>query len=335
MPLRSIRLVSRGLLLIAAVFASCLPATAPAQTASSAFPSKPLRMLVGFPPGGESDIIARLVAQKMGDGLGQPVVVENRPGASGTVAAAAVAKAPADGTTLFFVTSGHAVNTTLFATLPYDAHKDFAAVSGVASMPVVVMVNPAAAQRGSLTALLAEARAQPGKLNFGAPGSGGTLPSLAAEMLRNQARVEFTTIGYKGSAPAVTALLANEVDFSLATIPGAIGQIKAGKLRAIAVTSSKRAAVLPDVPTAAEQGLAGFEVIGWFGMLAPAGTPPAVIERLNREVNNALRHADVQQRMQDLGASALGGTPDEFARLVTGETARWGAVVKRLGLKAD
>ncbi|MBL8386391.1 MAG: tripartite tricarboxylate transporter substrate binding protein [Burkholderiales bacterium] len=309
-------------------------ALAPAAFAQP-FPAKPVRLVVGFPPGGESDIIARLVGQKMGEGLGQAVVVENRPGASGTVAAAAVAKAPADGYTLFFVTSGHAVNTTLFASLPYDAAKDFAAVSGIAAMPVVVMVNPAAAQRTSLSALIAEARANPGKLNFGAPGSGGTLPSLAAEMLRTQAKIEFATIGYKGAAPALTALLAGEVDFSLSTVPGAIGQIKAGKLRAIAVTSLARAAVLPEVATVAEQGLPGFEVIGWFGLLAPAGTPAAVIERLNREANQALRAPDVQQRMRDLGAASLGGTPEAFARLIGDETARWGAVVRRLGLKAD
>ncbi|MBI3375195.1 MAG: tripartite tricarboxylate transporter substrate binding protein [Betaproteobacteria bacterium] len=316
--------------------AACLlPLLSAAPAQAQGFPTRPLRLLVGFPPGGESDIIARVIAQKLGEGLGQPVVIENRPGASGTLAAAAVAKAPADGYTLFFVTSGHAVNTSLFAALPYDAHKDFAAVSGVAAMPVVVMVNPAATQRTTLAALLAEARAKPGKLNFGAPGSGGTLPSLAAELLRNQANVDFAIIGYKGSAPALTALLANEVDFSLSTVPGAIGQLKAGKLRAIAVTSPKRSPVLPDVPTVAEQGLPGFEVIGWFGVLAPAGTPAGVLERLNREANLALRAPDVQQRIHDLGASAMGGTADEFARLIASETARWGDVVRRLGLRAD
>ena len=302
---------------------------------AQSFPAKPLKLIVGFPPGGESDIIARLVGQKMGEGLGQTVVIENRPGASGTLAAAAVAKAAPDGYTLYFVTSGHAVNTTLFATLPYDAAKDFAAVSGVAAMPVVLMVNPAATQRATFAALLAEARAKPGKLNFGAPGSGGTLPSLAAEMLRTQAKIDFATIGYKGAAPAITALLANEVDFGLSTVPGAIGQIKAGKLKAIAVTSLKRSSALPEVPTVAEQGLPGFEVIGWFGMMAPAGTPAPVIERLNREVNQALRAPEVQQRMQDLGAASLAGAPEDFAKLVAAETARWGEVVRRLGLKAD
>lgn len=308
-----------------------LPLVAAAQPATG----RPVRLIVGFPPGGESDIIARLLAQKMAEGLGQPVLVDNRPGASGTVAAGAAAKAAPDGTTLFFVTSGHAVNTTLFPSLPYDPAKDFAAVSGVASMPVVVMVHPGAAQRATLAGLLAEARAHPGKLNFGAPGSGGTLPSLAAEMLRSQAKIEFITVGYKGAAPAITALLAGEVDFSLSTVPGAIGQIKAGKLRAIAVTSQRRAAVMPEVPTVAEQGLPGFEVIGWFGLLAPAGTPAATVERLNREANLALRAPEVQQRMADLGAAGMGGTPEAFAQLVASETARWGAVVKRLGLKAD
>ena len=317
---------------LTACFLLLLPA-APAQ--AQGFPARPIRLLVGFPPGGESDIIARVLGQKMGEGLGQTIVIENRPGASGTVAAAAVAKSAPDGHTLFFVTSGHAVNTTLFAALPYDAHKDFVAVSGVAAMPVVVMVNPAAAQRATLASLLAEARSKPGKLNFGAPGSGGTLPSLAAELLRAQAKVEFTTIGYKGAAPALTALLANEVDFSLSTVPGAIGQLKAGKLRAVAVTSLKRSTALPDVPTVAEQGMPGFEVIGWFGVLAPAGTPVAIVERLNREIIQALRAPEVQQRMQDLGAAPLGGTSEDFAKLVSSETTRWGEVVRRLGLKAD
>ena len=317
---------------VAACLLSML-AIAPAQ--AQGFPARSIRLLVGFPPGGESDIIARVLGQKMGEGLGQKIVIENRPGASGTVAAAAVAKSAPDGHTLFFVTSGHAVNTTLFAALPYDAHKDFVAVSGVAAMPVVVMVNPAATQRATLADLLAEARSKPGKLNFGAPGSGGTLPSLAAELLRAQAKVVFTTIGYKGAAPALTALLANEVDFSLSTVPGAIGQLKAGKLRAVAVTSLKRSTALPDVPTVAEQGMPGFEVIGWFGVLAPAGTPAAIVERLNREVNQALRAPEVRQRMQDLGAAALGGTAEDFARLVSSETTRWGEVVRRLGLKAD
>ena len=307
-----------------------LVVAAPAAHAQ-AYPNKPIRLVLGVAPGGAADILARLIGQKAGESLGQTILVENRTGAGGTIGAASVAKSPADGYTLAFVTSGHASNATLFSKLPYDTLKDFAAVSGVAYSPNVVVVN-AQSKYKELKDLVADARARPGKLNYASAGGTG-LVTLSAEEFRHQFKLDVVPISYKGSGPALTALMANQVDFLLDTVPGVVSHVAAGRLRAIGVTTRQRSSVLPDVPTIAEQGALGFDILGWFGILAPAGTPKPIVNRLNKEFQQA--EGELKERFKELGVEPLPGSPEEFGRLIESEVARWGEVIKRLGLKAD
>jgi len=307
-----------------------LVAAAPAAYAQ-AYPNKPIRLVLGVAPGGAADILARLIGQKAGEALGQTILVENRTGAGGTIGAASVAKSPPDGYTLAFVTSGHASNATLFSKLPYDTLKDFAAVSGVAYSPNVVVVN-AQSKYKELKDLVADARARPGKLNYASAGGTG-LVTLSAEEFRHQFKLDVVPISYKGSGPALTALMANQVDFLLDTVPGVVSHVAAGRLRAIGVTTRQRSSVLPDVPTIAEQGAPGFDILGWFGILAPSGTPKPIINRLNKEFQQA--EGELKERFKELGVEPLPGSPEEFGRLIESEVARWGEVIKRLGLKAD
>ncbi len=302
-------------------------AAANAQT----YPTKPIRIVVNQSPGGAADILARLIAQKATDPLGQTILVENRSGGGGTIGAGWIAKAPADGYTLGFVTSGHATNATLFSKLPYDTLKDFAAVSGVALVPNVVVVNARSRYKG-LKDLIADARGRPGKLNYATAGGSG-LTALSAEVFKQYFKLEFVPINYKGSGPALTALMASEVDFLVDTVPGIMSHVAAGKLRALAVTTRQRSTVLPEVPTIAEDGAAGFDILGWFGILAPTGTPKPIVERLNAEIQRA--QGELKARYKELGVEALPGSPEEFGRLIEVEVARWGEVIKRLGLKAD
>ncbi|MBK8764900.1 MAG: tripartite tricarboxylate transporter substrate binding protein [Burkholderiaceae bacterium] len=298
------------------------------------FPIRPITLVVGFAPGGSADILARLVAQKLSGSLGQQVVIENKPGAGATIAAAAVAGAPADGHTLLLVTSGHAGSGALYAKLPYDPQKSFAPIARIGATPVVI-VAPAGAPYRTLPDLIGAARKHPGKLNYAAGGGGATTTSLAAEFLKSDAAVDMQMIPYKGSGPALVALLAGEVDVGFDIPTSALPHIQAGKLRPLAVTSRVRAAVLPDVPTVAEQGLPGFEVTGWFGLMAPARTPAAVIARLNREVNAILLLPDVKARLDSLGVEPAGGSADEFTRLIETESRRYGDAIRRLGLQPN
>jgi tripartite-type tricarboxylate transporter receptor subunit TctC len=298
------------------------------------YPTKPIKLVLGFSAGGSADALARMVSQKLSDSLGQSVVVENRTGASGTIAAASVARAPADGYTLLFITSGHAGNATLFQKLPYDTLKDFAPIMSVASVSNVVVVNSQSKYR-KLSDLVADARAQPGKLNYAAAGGGATLPNLAADVFRNETGTDFQSIPYKGSGPALIALLGGEVDFAFDTVPGIHSHVKAGKLRALAVTTIKRSAALPDVPTIAEEVAPGFDVLGWFGMVAPAGTPRPVIDQINKTLAQILQTQEMRDRLMELGFEPMVGTPDGFGALIQSETARWGKVIRRLGLKVE
>lgn len=305
-------------------------AVATAQT----YPTKPVTLVVGFAPGGSADILARLVAQQLSASLGQQVIIDNKPGAGGTIAAAAVAAAPADGHTLLFVTSGHAGSGALYPKLAYDTIKGFAPITRVGSSPVVVVV-PAASAYGSFTQLLDAVRRSPGKLNYAAGGGGATTTSLAAEFLKHETKLEMQQIPYKGSGPALTALLGGEVDLGFDIPSSALPHIRSGKLKALAVTSKVRASVLPEVPTVAEAVLPGFEVTGWFGMLAPAATPPAVLVRLNKDVNDALAMPDVKERLASLGVEPGGGSAADFGKLLETETKRYGDAIRRLGIKAD
>ena len=323
-----IRFVSRmaaGALL--AAFALLSHAQAP-------FPSKPIRIVVPFPAGGTTDILARAVAQKLTETLGQSVVVDNRPGAGGNIGAELVAKSPPDGYTLLMGTVGtHAINASLYAKMPYDHVKDFAPVILVAGVPNVLVVNPSV-PANNVQELIAYIKANPGKVNFASSGSGTSI-HLAGELFKTMAGVSMTHVPYKGSAPAVTDLLGGQVQLMFDNLPSALPQIKAGKLRALAVTSAQRASALPDVPTVAEAGLPGFDATSWFGLLAPAGTPKDVVAKLNAEVAKWLASPEAREKLASQGAIAAGQSPEDFTRHIAAETAKWQKVVKESGAKVD
>lgn len=328
-----VRPLIRSLAAGAAVMALAGLATT-AQAQAQAYPAKPVTMVVGFAPGGSGDILARLVSQKLALALAQPVIIDNRPGAGATIATSFVAAAPADGYTLLFVTSGFPGSTALYSKLSYDTVKSFAPVAKVGASPVV-LVAPADSPLRRFDDVLAAARKSPGKLNYAAGGGGATTTSLAAEFLKSEAKIDMLMIPYKGSGPALTALLSNEVDLGFDIPSSALPHIRSGKLRALAVTTRNRSSVLPEVPTVAELALPGFEVTGWFGILAPAGTPPTVVARLNKEVNAVLAQPDVKERLESLGVEPATGSPSDFGKLIASETVRYGDAIRRLGLKAD
>jgi len=307
---------------------------APSAAQAPAYPTKPVRMVVPFPPGGATDLIARDVAQKLSEVWGQSVVVDNRPGAGGNIGTELVAHAAPDGYTLEMGTVGtHAINASLYAKIPFDHVKDFAPVVLVAGVPNVLEVNPAL-PINSVQELIAYAKANPGKLNFASSGSGTSI-HLSGELFKVMAGVEMTHVPYKGSSPALQDLIGGRVQLMFDNLPPSLPQIKAGKLRALAVTSATRAPALPDVPTIAESGLPGFEASSWFGILVPAGTPPAIIAKINGEVVKWLASPEGKEKLAAIGANAAGGTPEDFARHIQAETAKWAKVVKASGAKVD
>ena len=301
---------------------------------AASYPAKPIRLVVPFPPGGATDILARAIGQRFSEVLGQPVIVDNRPGAGGNIGSELVAKAAPDGYTLLMGTVGtHAINPSLYAKMPYDHVKDFAPVILVAGVPNVLVVHPSVPAR-TVGEFITYAKANPGKLNFASSGSGTSI-HLAGELFKVMAGVQMTHVPYKGSSPAIQDLLGGQVQLMFDNLPSALPQIKAGKLRALAVTTANRTPALPDVPTVAEAGLPGFEASSWFGVLAPAGTPPAIIARLNAEGVKWLATPEAKEKMQNLGANAAGGTPDDFAAHIRAETVKWARVVKESGAKAE
>jgi tripartite-type tricarboxylate transporter receptor subunit TctC len=298
------------------------------------YPVKPIRIVVPFPPGGATDILARDVAQKLTEAWGQQVIVDNRPGAGGNIGSELVAHSAPDGYTLEMGTVGtHAINASLYAKMPYDHVKDFAPVILVAGVPNVLVVNNAV-PANSVAELIAYAKANPGKLNFASSGNGTSI-HLSGELFKVMAGVQMTHIPYKGSAPALQDLLGGQVQLMFDNLPPSLPQIKAGKVRALAVTSLTRAPALPDVPTVAESGLPGFEASSWFGILAPAGTPPAIVAKLNAEIAKWLATPEAKEQLAKQGANAAGGTPEEFAKHIAAETAKWAKVVKDSGAKID
>ncbi|MDE2003952.1 MAG: tripartite tricarboxylate transporter substrate binding protein [Betaproteobacteria bacterium] len=326
---RSIRFAS-GLVAIAA--ASLFPVS-PAF-AQAAYPSKPIRMVVPFPPGGTTDILARAVAQKLSETWGQQVIVDNRPGAGGNIGSDLVAKAAPDGYTLLMGTVGtHAINPSLYARMPYDAQKDFAPVILVASVPNVLEVNPSLPVH-TVQELIAYAKANPGKLNFASSGNGTSI-HLSGELFKAMTGVKMTHVPYKGSAPALADLVGGQVQLMFDNLPSSLGLIKGGKLRAIAVTSTTRSSALPDVPTIAESGLPGYEASSWFGVFAPASTPPAIVDKLNAAIGAWLASPDAKEKLASQGAIAAGGTPADFARFIASETVKWAKVVKASGARID
>jgi tripartite-type tricarboxylate transporter receptor subunit TctC len=316
---------------------ACLLALAAAFSGSAlaqAWPSRPLKLIVPYPPGGSADILARAIGQKLADGLGQSVIVDNRPGAGTAIGAEATAKATPDGYTIMLGTvSSHAINPALTPGLKYDPVKDFAPVSMVALIPFVLLVHPSLPAR-NVRELIALAKAKPGSLNFSSAGS-GTSNHLAGELFKSMTGTFMVHIPYKGSAPALTDLLAGQVNLMFDLVLTAQPHVKSGAARALAVTGLERSASLPNVPTVAESGVPGFEVSAWFGFFAPAGTPAAIVTALNAETVKAMRAPDLRERLAGQGADAVSSTPEQFAAYVKDELAKWTGVVKASGMKAD
>jgi tripartite-type tricarboxylate transporter receptor subunit TctC len=313
------------------VLLAALSCAAPVQ--AQAYPSKPIRIVVPFTPGGFNDQLARVVGHKLTERWGQPVVVDNRPGGGTVIGTDLVAKAPADGHTLLVVSFAFAVLPSLQSRLPYDTVKDFAPIVLAASTPNFLVTAPGLAAR-SVKELLALAKAKPGSLNYGSGGN-GTSPHLCMELFKSMAGVDLVHIPYKGSAPAVAALLGNQVDVMFDNAPNVLPQVKAGKLRALAVSSVKRSAIAPKLPTIAETGVPGFDVEVWFGIVAPAGTPKDVLSKLNIEINRILRLAEVAASFRRQGVEPVGGTPGQLSAHVQSQIARWAKVVKDAGVHLD
>jgi tripartite-type tricarboxylate transporter receptor subunit TctC len=298
------------------------------------YPNRSIRLVVPFPAAGTTDILARAVAQKLTESLGQSVVVDNRPGAAGNIGSDLVAKSSPDGYTLLMGTVGtHAINPSLYSKMPYDHLKDFVPVVLVAGVPNVLVVNPAL-PINSVADLIKLAKDKPGTINFASSGSGTSI-HLSGELFKTMAGVDMTHVPYKGSAPALTDLMGGQVQIMFDNLPSSLAQIKAGKLRAVAVTSMNRAPALPNVPTINESGLPGFEASSWFGVLAPAGTPAPIVARINAEVNKWLQSADAREKLLGQGAEAAGGSPEQFATFIRAETEKWAKVVKASGAKVD
>jgi tripartite-type tricarboxylate transporter receptor subunit TctC len=312
-----------------------LAATA-AYSASLAqtWPAKPIRLVVPFPAGGGTDIIGREVTQKITDTTRWSFIVDNKPGSGGNIGVDNVAKSPADGYSLVLgQTSNLAINPSLYSKLPYDSVKDLTPISMVASSPLALVVSATSPYK-TLAEVIAAAKAQPGAINFATSGN-GTVAHLATELFQKEAGVKMTHIPYKGATQGLTDVIGGQVQVYVSSIPTLIGQIKNGKLRALAVTSLKRVDDLPQVPTVAESGYKGFEAVTWFGVLGPANLPKDITARLNSEINKALQAPDLQKKLSDQGADVAGSTPDQFAKLVRDEIARWGKVVKESGAKVD
>jgi tripartite-type tricarboxylate transporter receptor subunit TctC len=302
--------------------------------AQQAYPTKAIRFIVTFPPGGSSDLIARALVNVMSDRLRQQVLVENRPGAGGNIGMEVVARAAPDGYTMGLGAAGAlAANVSLYAKMPYDPLKDFAPVSNVAFVPFFLVANPSL-PANNLRELVALASAQPGELMLG-HGGPGTAMHLSGELFKLMAKVQFTNVPYKGSGPAAMDAVGGQLPLAIVDVASALQQVKAGRLKAIAVTTSKRIAVAPEVPTFAEAGLTGYESTGWFGVVMPAGTPPELVGRMNSELVFALKRQDIRERVVAAGAEPSPSTPEEFGALIRSEIAKWAEVVKASGAKID
>ena len=316
-----------GLAGIAAAFACSL-------SFAQAYPAKPIRVVVPFPPGGGTDIVAREVTQHVTTNTRWTFVIDNKPGAGGNLGVDQAAKSPPDGYTIVLgQTSNLAINPTLYSKLPYDPLKDLVPIGLVASAPLVLVV-PAQSPYKSLADLVAAAKAKPGEVNFASPGN-GTVAHLTGEKFQKAAGVRFTHVPYKGTNQALTDVISGQVQVYVSSVPSVLQQIRIGKLRALAVTSTKRVDDLPQTPTVGEAGYKGFDSVTWFGFLAPAGTPKDVVAKLNAEFNKALQQPDRRKRLGDEGADPLGGTPEQFAQVIRDDIGRWGKIVKASGARAD
>jgi putative tricarboxylic transport membrane protein len=315
-----------GALLAAALIASPL-------AAAQNYPSGPIRIVVPFTPGGGTDILARLIAADLNKSWGQPVVVDNRPGAGGTLGTAVVAKATGDGQTLLMMPAGYASNPSLYRNLPYDQNRDLAPVSLLASGPLVLVVHPSLPVK-SIKEFVAFVKARPGEINFGTPGA-GTLPHLSAELFNSMNHIKMVQIPYKGAGAAVTDVMAGRVPVYFMNILQCLPIVKAGKLRALGVTTPQRSAIAPEIPAIAESGLKGYDMTNWYGMLAPSATPREVVVKLNAEVNRILKLHDVTARLAQDGMTVVASTPAQFGEFLARETAKFSRVVEDAGIKGS
>ena len=301
---------------------------------AQAYPTKPVTIIVPFAAGGTTDILARIIGQALTAELGQSVVVDNRAGAGGNIGGQAAAKATPDGHTLFMGTVGtHAINASLYKKMPFDPVKDFAPLTRVANVPNLLVANPAQPYK-SVKDLIAYAKANPGKVNFGSSGNGSSI-HLSGELFKSLAKVDMQHVPYKGSAPAVTDLLGNQIGIMFDNMPSAIQHVRSGKLVPLAVTTAKRSPELPNVPTIAEAGVPGYEATSWFGMFAPAGTPAPVLAKLNAAIVKVLAQPDVKKKINEQGAEVYSETPEQFAAFIQAESVKWCKVVKESGASLD
>ena len=315
--------------LVIAAGAGALMGQMPGQAIAQAYPSKPIRFIMPYPPGGSSEILARPIAHELTKSLGQSVFVDFKPGGGSTIGADTVAKSPPDGHTVVMMLTAHAINASLMPKLPYDTVRDFASVTLAATLPLVVVV-PAQSPFRTIGDLIAFAKANPGKLNFASAGPGNT-SHLSVEYFKSVVGLDMTHVPYKGSGPAIIGLLGREVDFMFDSLSSSLPQIQAGKFRAIAMSTLKRSRILPDVPTIHESGVRGFDVSVWYAILAAAGTPAPIVQRLNAEFNKAMRAPEAREKIEAAGYDIVGSTPEQLDAFIKAEIVRWAKVVKDSG----
>ena len=311
----------------------CVPLLAAGVAAAQVWPAKPVRVVIPWPPGGSNDVVGRIVMQKVSESLGQQFVVDNRPGASGAIGAEPVAKSLPDGYTLMVHSTTHLGNQHLYKKLPYDVVRDFAPVGTLAAQPGALAIHPSLPVK-TVKEFVALAKARPGQINYSSSGNGSS-PHLSMALLTSMTGIDLVHVPYKGGAPQVTALVGGESQASLATISTVIVHVKSGRLRALGVSSAKRSAMLPEVPTIAEAGVPGYEMSPWIGVYAPANTPKAIIDKLNAEANKALRHPDVATSLTNQVLDPQPSTPEEFAQRIKIDFEKYGKLIKAIGVKVD
>ena len=301
---------------------------------AQSYPAKPIRLIVSFAPGGSADLVARAIAPRMGERLGQPVVVENRPGAGGNIGVDAVAKSAPDGQTIGLAAAGAlSLNAVLYSSMPFDPEKDLAPVSMLAMIPFLLVASPSA-PFSYLREMIAAAKAKPGSLAYGHGGNASAM-HLCGELLKMMAGIDVLAVPYKGSGPVAADILAGQVPLGVVDFPSALANLRAGKMKALAVTTSRRVAIAPEVPTFAEAGVPGYEAIGWFGAVARAGTPPQIVDTLNSAIVAALAVPEIRERMLAAGTEPAASTPQEFAAFIRAETRKWGEVIRTAKIKVD
>lgn len=315
---------------VVATFLLCTVAAAMAQP----YPAKPIRLIAPSTPGDAPDVIARLIALRLSPVLGQPIVVENRPGAGGVIGSEVAAKSAPDGYTLIMGNAGsHGINAAVYSKLPYDIQRDFAPISQVAIAPNIMVINPSIPAK-SVAEFIAYAKSQPGKLSY-ASGGNGSSAHMSMELFKAMSGVDIQHVPYKGSSPALTDLMGGQVAVFIGNIPPTVPLVRAGKLRALAVTTKSRSTLMPELPTISEAGLSGYETVAWFGVLAPAGTPPEIVKRLSTEIGKIARSPEMRDKLVAMGAEPVGGTPEEFKAVIDSDIAKWKRLAQKESIKVD